>query len=61
MQYGDKQAIAEYVKEAAEIRQKLESQKERSRLEYDLLREGEKLRKNYLRLQMRTGKTKRRT
>jgi hypothetical protein len=42
MQYGDKQAIDEYVKEAAEIRQRLEEQKYRQRLEYDLLQEEKK-------------------
>jgi hypothetical protein len=39
IQYGDKQAIAEYVKEAAEIRQRLEQQKERSLAEYHLRQE----------------------
>jgi hypothetical protein len=39
IQYGDKQAIAEYVKDAAEIRQRLEEQKYRQRLEYDLIQE----------------------
>ena len=42
MQYGDKQAIDEYVKEAAEIRQRLEEQKYGQRLEYDLLQEEKK-------------------
>ncbi len=39
MQYGDKQAIAEYIQEASEIRQRLEEQKYRERLEYDLIQE----------------------
>jgi hypothetical protein len=39
IQYGDKQAIAEYVKEASEIRRRLEQQKERSLAEYHLRQE----------------------
>jgi hypothetical protein len=42
MQYGDKQAIAEYATEQTEIRKKLEQQKERQLLEYDLLQEEKK-------------------
>jgi hypothetical protein len=42
MQYGDKQAIAEYATQQTEIRNKLEQQRERQRLEYDLLQEEKK-------------------
>jgi len=50
IQFGDKQAIAEYMTEASEIRQRLEEQKYRQRLEYDLLREEEKLKKKLSRI-----------
>jgi hypothetical protein len=43
MKFGDKQAISEYMAEAAEIRQRLQEQKERQLLEYDLLQEEKKL------------------
>src|SRR6185437_15468195 len=39
MQYGDKQAIAEYMTQQTELRQRLEAQRERQRLEDDLLQE----------------------
>jgi hypothetical protein len=39
MQYGDKQAIAEYATEQNEIRQRLENQKYQQRLEYELVQE----------------------
>jgi hypothetical protein len=39
MQYGDRQAIAEYATEQTEIRMKLEQQRERQRLQFDLLKE----------------------
>jgi hypothetical protein len=39
MQYGDKQAIAEYMAEVEERRQRLEEQKYQSRLEYDFRQE----------------------
>jgi hypothetical protein len=42
IRYGDRQAIEEYVTEAAEIRQRLEDQKYRQRLEYDLDKEEKK-------------------
>jgi hypothetical protein len=42
MQYADKQAIDEYVKEQNEIRQKLEQQKERQLKEYELIQEEKK-------------------
>jgi hypothetical protein len=42
IKYGDKQAIDEYVKEASEIRQRLEDQKYQQRLEYDLDKEEKK-------------------
>jgi len=45
IQFGDKQAIVEYMQEATEIKRRLEQQKERSRLEYELLRDEEKLKK----------------
>jgi hypothetical protein len=42
IQFGDRQAIAEYMQEASEIRQRLQAQKERQLLEYDLLQEEKK-------------------
>jgi hypothetical protein len=42
---GDKLAINEFMTEHTEIRQRLEAQKEKSRLEYELLRDEEKLKK----------------
>jgi hypothetical protein len=42
MQYGDKQAIVEYMQDATEIRQRLEQQKQRQPLEYDLIQEEKK-------------------
>jgi hypothetical protein len=45
MQFGDKQAISEYMTEAAEIRQRLDEKKYQQRIEYDLLQQADKLRK----------------
>jgi hypothetical protein len=42
IKYGDRQAIDEYVKEQNEIRQRLEEQRNRQRLEYDLEQEEKK-------------------
>jgi hypothetical protein len=42
IQYGDRQATAEYATEQTEIRKKLEQQRERQRLEFDLLQEEKK-------------------
>jgi hypothetical protein len=42
---GDKLAINEFMTEHTEIRQRLEAQKEKSRLEYDLIQEENKLKK----------------
>jgi hypothetical protein len=42
IQFGDKQAISEYVTEQNEIRQRLEEQKYRQRLEFDLEQEEKK-------------------
>jgi hypothetical protein len=42
IQFGDRQAINEFMTEAAEIRQRLEEQKYRQRLEYDLIQEEKK-------------------
>jgi len=39
IQYGDRAAINEFMTEQTELRQKLEAQRERSRLEYDLIQE----------------------
>jgi hypothetical protein len=39
IQYGDKQAMAEYMTEQTELRQKLEQQRERSLAEYHLRQE----------------------
>jgi hypothetical protein len=45
MQFGDKQAINEYMMEQTEIRQKLEQVRERKRMEYDVMKQADKLRK----------------
>lgn len=50
MQYGDKQAIAEYMTQQTELRQRLEAQRERQRLEDDLLCEEETLKKKLSRI-----------
>jgi hypothetical protein len=42
LKYGDQQAIEEYVKEASQIRQRLENERYQSRLEYDLDKEQKK-------------------
>ncbi len=47
---GDRLAINEFMTEQTELRQKLEQQRERQRLEYDLLREEEKLKKKLSRI-----------
>jgi hypothetical protein len=45
IKFGDKRAINEFMAEQTEIRQKLEAQRENSRLEYDLIQEENKLKK----------------
>jgi hypothetical protein len=45
IQAGDRLAINEFMTEQTQIRQKLEAHKEKSRLEYELVREEDKLKK----------------
>jgi hypothetical protein len=45
MQFGDKQAISEYMIEQTQIRQKLEEARQKKQMEYEVMMQADKLRK----------------